>query len=44
MQERDKALKGINDMIQAKENEIRQLESEIAGVMNEKNREQKISA
>jgi predicted nucleic acid-binding Zn-ribbon protein len=43
MQQRDKALQSIKDLIKQKQDEILQIESEIAGVRNETKKEQATS-
>jgi chromosome segregation ATPase len=43
MQQRDKALQAIKDLIKQKNDEILQVESEITGVRNETRREQEVS-
>ena len=43
MQQRDKALQAIKDLIKQKEDEIQQVKSEITGVRNETRREQEAS-
>ncbi len=43
MQERDKALQAIKDLIKNKKDEIMQIESEINGVRNETKKEQELS-
>lgn len=43
MQQRDKALQVIKELIKRKEDEIQQIQSEIAGVRNETKREQDTS-
>ncbi len=43
MQERDKALQAIKELIKQKKDEIMQAESEINGVRNETRKEQEIS-
>lgn len=43
MQERDKALQAIKELITQKENEIQQIKSEINGVKNETRKEQDLS-
>ena len=43
MQQRDKALQAIKELIKQKQDDILQLESEIAGVRNETKKEQEKS-
>jgi predicted nucleic acid-binding Zn-ribbon protein len=43
MQQRDKALQSIKDLIKQKQDDILQIESEISGVRNETKKEQEIS-
>ena len=43
MQQRDKALQAIKELIKQKNDEILQVESEISGVRNETRKEQEIS-
>jgi acyl-CoA reductase-like NAD-dependent aldehyde dehydrogenase len=43
MQQRDKALQAIKELIKQKNDEILQVESEITGVKNETKKEQEIS-
>jgi acyl-CoA reductase-like NAD-dependent aldehyde dehydrogenase len=43
MQERDKALQAIKELIKQKKDEIMQVESEINGVRNETRKEQELS-
>jgi hypothetical protein len=43
MQQRDRALQAIKDLIKLKNDEILQIESEILGVRNETRREQELS-
>lgn len=43
MQQRDKALQAIKDLIKQKQDDIQQIESEISGVRNETKKEQEKS-